>query len=237
LNDLDENALQVAERLGFADALDFSAKLPNWTGSDQARTRCFRFVDPYQRTRSESVSGPVHVLQINVDSHLARQRRFFAYFWGSHPVIDTIVEGLCQARVPGDVYIEQPSMKTREFIAEAGLNLLDQPPPLATMLSRAALVVHHSGIGTAQACAQVGVPQLVVPMYLEHELTGLALLRAGVAAALVPPFTASDVAYGIQRVLDEPSYSASAIRLSEELAQAGPYRFIDEVLETIETML
>jgi hypothetical protein len=59
--------------------------------------------------------------------------------------------------------------------------------PLHEALAQQALVIHHGGLTTAIACLLTGIPQLVLPRYLEQQLTAIALQRLGVAQMLVTP--------------------------------------------------
>jgi len=45
-------------------------------------------------------------------------------------------------------------------------------------------VLHHGGAGVTQAALAVGRPQVILPQYLEQELTGQALERLGVGRRL-----------------------------------------------------
>jgi UDP:flavonoid glycosyltransferase YjiC (YdhE family) len=58
--------------------------------------------------------------------------------------------------------------------------------PLSRVLPRAAALVHHGGIGTLSQALAAGVPQLVVPLFLDHPDNCRRLARLGVSATIRP---------------------------------------------------
>jgi rhamnosyltransferase subunit B len=58
--------------------------------------------------------------------------------------------------------------------------------PHSVLLPRAAAVVHHGGIGTAFQALAAGIPQLIVPIFLDQPDNGHRLTRLGVARTIRP---------------------------------------------------
>jgi rhamnosyltransferase subunit B len=56
--------------------------------------------------------------------------------------------------------------------------------PHGRLLPRAAALVHHGGIGTAFQALAAGIPQLIVPIFLDQPDNGLRFSRLGVAATV-----------------------------------------------------
>ncbi|HTU93488.1 MAG TPA: glycosyltransferase [Gemmataceae bacterium] len=56
--------------------------------------------------------------------------------------------------------------------------------PHSLLLPRAAALVHHGGIGTALQALAAGIPQLIVPVFLDQPDNGRRLARLGVAATV-----------------------------------------------------
>ncbi len=59
--------------------------------------------------------------------------------------------------------------------------------PLSEVLGGKSLAIHHGGLTTAITCLLAGIPQLVLPMYLEQHLNAIALSQLGVATMLTKP--------------------------------------------------
>jgi len=51
---------------------------------------------------------------------------------------------------------------------------------LSEVLTGKSLAIHHGSSTTSIACLLAGIPQLIFPQYLEHQLNGMALLQLGV---------------------------------------------------------
>jgi hypothetical protein len=59
--------------------------------------------------------------------------------------------------------------------------------PLITALARKSLAIHHGSSTTAITCLLAGIPQLVLPRQLEHQLNALALSQIKVAKLINNP--------------------------------------------------
>ncbi|MBW4521991.1 MAG: hypothetical protein KME16_20105 [Scytolyngbya sp. HA4215-MV1] len=59
--------------------------------------------------------------------------------------------------------------------------------PLHEALSDKSLAIHHGGLTTTIGCLLMGIPQLILPRYLEQQLTAFALLRLGVIQTISNP--------------------------------------------------
>lgn len=59
--------------------------------------------------------------------------------------------------------------------------------PLIEVLAGKSLAIHHGGLTTAITCLLAGIPQLILPIYLEQYLNAIALSQLGVAAMIAKP--------------------------------------------------
>lgn len=59
--------------------------------------------------------------------------------------------------------------------------------PLQEALVDKSIAIHHGGLTTTIACLLAGIPQLILPRYIEQQLNGNALLRFNVAQVLINP--------------------------------------------------
>ena len=90
--------------------------------------------------------------------------------------------------------------------------------PLHALVEGAAAVVHHGGFGTFGTTVLAGVPQLVVPEHFDEPPLARRLAATG-AGLTEPAATASgsELAAGVDRLLDEPAFAGAARDLREEL--------------------
>lgn len=59
--------------------------------------------------------------------------------------------------------------------------------PMQEALRDKGLAIHHGGLTTSIACLLAGIPQLVLPRYIEQQLTTIGLQQLGVTQTLVNP--------------------------------------------------
>jgi hypothetical protein len=59
--------------------------------------------------------------------------------------------------------------------------------PLHEVLVNNSLAIHHGGLTTTIGCLLAGVPQLLLPRYLEQQLNAFSLLQLGVAQTVTSP--------------------------------------------------
>ncbi|MCA1629157.1 MAG: glycosyltransferase [Acidobacteria bacterium] len=83
--------------------------------------------------------------------------------------------------------------------------------PFGEVLPRAAVVVHHGGVGSTGQALRAGRPQLVVPFSHDQFDNGARVARRGAARMLPrPKYNATTAARELRRLLDDPSYAARA---------------------------
>jgi UDP:flavonoid glycosyltransferase YjiC (YdhE family) len=93
--------------------------------------------------------------------------------------------------------------------------------PLSRVLSRAAGLVHHGGIGTGALALAAGLPQLVVPSVIDQPDNAARLERLGVAMTLRPrEYRGPRVADALRRLLDS-SQVRSRCRATAEKFRSG----------------
>ena len=77
--------------------------------------------------------------------------------------------------------------------------------PIGAILSNAAVIVHHGGIGTAALALRSGVPQLMIPRVFAQPFTAEWFRRQGLCAVLEPQgYTIQGGAAALRSLLDRP---------------------------------
>ncbi|MCA1616582.1 MAG: hypothetical protein LC800_21310 [Acidobacteria bacterium] len=83
--------------------------------------------------------------------------------------------------------------------------------PFGAVLPRAAVVVHHGGVGTTGQSLRAGRPQLVVPFSHDQFDNGARAARLGAARTLPrPKYNATSAARELKLLLNEPGYATRA---------------------------
>ena len=89
--------------------------------------------------------------------------------------------------------------------------------PLITALAGKSLAIHHGSSTTAITCLLAGIPQILLPRHLEHQLNALALSGLGVAKIINNPTWETILATQAQANL----LAESALLQAEKLAQCN----------------
>ena len=235
---LTDQAMNVARRFSFADRVP--ANLVQLTAATHSLVRVYPHFDPYLGHRKTPVCGPPDPMTQRFNQFVDNQsigglpKRFYAYLSGRHPQIEMIVDALIESGFDGDVHLAEGPPECSEKLNQSGLTTLGQLADWGSVFERASIVIHHAGLGSVQACAAAGMPQLTIPASLEQEINSLRVLRLGIGAAVVPPMSGEAIKIGIDRVLRDKRYADAANRVSQQIARGGPYRFVEQVIESVE---
>ena len=98
--------------------------------------------------------------------------------------------------------------------------LIAEYAPHAALFPRAAVVVHHGGIGTTAAALRAGRPMLVVPHAHDQPDNAYRASRLGVARVLdARRYRADRAAAHLKALLSDPSYRTSAAGVAARLAR------------------
>jgi UDP:flavonoid glycosyltransferase YjiC (YdhE family) len=91
--------------------------------------------------------------------------------------------------------------------------------PHSLLFPRAAVVIHHGGIGTLAQGLASGRPALIVPFFADQVDNADRALRLGVARVLRPAaYRAAAAARQLRALRDQPGFAAAAIAVRQRLA-------------------
>lgn len=93
--------------------------------------------------------------------------------------------------------------------------------PQAEVLARASAVVHHGGSGSTIGTLAAGLPMVVVPLFADQPYNAVRVEATGAGLVVKPP-DGKGIAAAVTRVLEEPSFRASAAELAAEMAAHRP---------------
>jgi rhamnosyltransferase subunit B len=95
--------------------------------------------------------------------------------------------------------------------------------PFSLLLPRAAVMVHHGGIGTVAQCFAAGIPQLVVHMSLDQPDNAARVKRLGVGLSIgIGRLTAERLLPLLKCCLDDATIKEKAIQRAQHLQQRQP---------------
>ena len=92
--------------------------------------------------------------------------------------------------------------------------------PFSQLFPRAAVIVHHGGIGTTGLAMRCGRPMLVMPCAWDQPDNAERAARLGIARTISRPhYTAPRVVAELRHLLDDPTYTHRASELAEQVKQ------------------
>ncbi|MEO5733219.1 MAG: glycosyltransferase [Rubrivivax sp.] len=104
--------------------------------------------------------------------------------------------------------------------------------PFSWMFSRAALVVHHGGIGTLSQALAAGVPQLIRPMAYDQFDNAQRACRLGVARELLPAdYRLPALTHRLSAMLGDAAVRDRCAALAARLAQGDALATVSDALE------
>ena len=189
--------------------------------------------DPYGKARSEAPLWPFNVPDIpEVQESLQRQGpAVFCYMQHDHPALNVLLDAVSILDCGSAIYVG--GADPVRVAGKCGPNVLiyRSPADFRSVLPQTSLLIHHGGLGTAYAGLMAGVPQIVLPVNLEHSITarGLDEFKTAVRVETTPPPLAQALRGLIEATLRDSARKEAAIRAARELRA----RRNDQSLEVI----
>jgi UDP:flavonoid glycosyltransferase YjiC (YdhE family) len=185
--------------------------------------------DPYARGRSARPVWPFNVPDPVTRPEGGEARNaVFCYLPNSHPALKTVLTALSMLQESSEVYIRDANPHAIARQCSSRIAVRTVPADFSTALPESRLLLHHAGLGTAYAGLAAGVPQLLLPVQLEHQITARGIQRFGASRQFDSPVSADTLKDAIAEMLYDPKYSSCALAAKREL---NSRRTIDPVAE------
>ena len=136
--------------------------------------------------------------------------RIFAYLLGTASTCTTILRGLAQSGLTGQVFVRHSTPEQRRVVASSSIAWLEKPASIQEALERARVAVHHGSMLLTEEALTVGRAQVIAPIYLEHLLTARTLVSHGLATVIRPAASSADVVSLIRQAAREGAPRALA---------------------------
>jgi UDP:flavonoid glycosyltransferase YjiC (YdhE family) len=95
--------------------------------------------------------------------------------------------------------------------------------PLSELAPTCTAMIHHGGAGTTMNALVAGLPQLVLPHDLEHDMNASGVERRGIGLTTTPEQAdAATVGHLLQRILEEPGFRQAAAEVRKEIVAQPP---------------
>jgi MGT family glycosyltransferase len=150
---------------------------------------------------------------------------------GQAPAMHRILEALDGLPVRGLVTLG-PSLNKNEFRAPANA-VLETFAPHSAVLPHAAAIVSQCGLGTLSKALRAGVPLLCMPLVGDQSDNAARIVFHGAGLRLSPDATVSEIRAALSRVLQEPRFRESALRLRNSMFGAKAEATAADELELV----
>src|SRR5262249_32038570 len=106
--------------------------------------------------------------------------------------------------------------------------------PFSELFPRAAIIVHHGGIGTTGLAMRAGRPMLIMPSAWDQPDHAERVTRLGIARTISRNrYTPDRVAAELREFLDNPAYSQRAAEIGEQVRNEDGVQAACEALEAL----
>jgi MGT family glycosyltransferase len=158
-----------------------------------------------------------------------------------------VVVGLSTTHQAHDALLERivvalATLPVRALVTTGGATLPSTPPANvhvarfvhhAWVLPGAAAVVTHAGLGTVHAALAHGLPLVCLPIGRDQPDNAARVAWHGAGLRLSPKSSPGAIRAGVERVLGDPAFAASARRLAVAFADEGPAERAPSALEAV----
>jgi UDP:flavonoid glycosyltransferase YjiC (YdhE family) len=189
--------------------------------------------DPYKAFRQTAPLWPFNIPAI--PSGPPREQRsgppIFCYFQAGHPALDPLLSVLSARAERSEIYVQGVTPQALANRCRPVVGIYTKPADFARVLPQSSLLVHHGGLGTAYAGLMAGIPQVVLPLNLEHLITssGLVEFGSGVAQSVKGALSQAQVADLVRRGLTDKGLAANALRAARKLHDRQDPRSVEQV--------
>jgi UDP:flavonoid glycosyltransferase YjiC (YdhE family) len=106
--------------------------------------------------------------------------------------------------------------------------------PFSELFPRAAVIVHHGGIGTTGLAMRAGRPMLVMPSAWDQPDHAERVSRLGLGRAIARKhYIPERVAAELRQLLDNPAYSERALEIGDNVRSEDGVKTACEALEGV----
>ena len=193
--------------------------------------------DPYARARLEPQTWPFNVPRMPQDLPGEREIAVFCYLPNAHPSLNQILGAVRSLDLRSELYISgaDPHAISRQSSTKTRIHT--KPADLSAVLPQTRLLVHPGGLGTTFSGLVAGVPQLLVPLALEQQVTAHGLGRFGCSRRLEHRADAAVIKSGLEQMLADQNLLVAASRAKQQIEARRVPDPIADIVATCEALV
>ena len=171
-------------------------------------------LDPYGPIRNEQVLGSYHEGLKPLGAPKAPE--IFLYLSEAVQNLEPVLQLATQNGLGLSAYLGSDKSSVSQLLKIRGATVYENPPDLSDILKRASIVVSHGGTGLATAALICGRPQILLPRYVESEITAQRIQAMG-AGIVVEEDWDKKLVQEIKSMIAEPSYADCAHKIATKI--------------------
>jgi UDP:flavonoid glycosyltransferase YjiC (YdhE family) len=196
----------------------------------------FAELDQYGPRAGERYIGPMADPRQgrSIDWPTGSQRRVFAYLRPDVPDFAIILEGLAAGETGVIAYVPGIARDTLIRLGNPRCVLCTEPVQFSTVFQAADACLSYASAGTVTMALLYGVPQLMVPVHIESQLTAQRVALQGMGRVLQKPKSSNDVVLSLHQLLDSTDTRLRAREFAERHRAWSAAAAIGVVVDAIE---
>jgi UDP:flavonoid glycosyltransferase YjiC (YdhE family) len=187
----------------------------------------FPELDVFRDTRTDPVVGPIDAALSPLAP--APEPHIFAYLGQEFPRTRDILHMVAKSGIPAEAHIRGAGPKYLSEFDDKAITFYRQPQPIADMLQRCSVVIHHCGNGLMTNAAAAGRAQLLAPQHIGMQAHARVLERLGVGRSIHENLEAERSIAMIQNAATGATVTDRAQALAAEIEAAGPWQPIEHI--------
>jgi UDP:flavonoid glycosyltransferase YjiC (YdhE family) len=169
-----------------------------------------------------------------IDWPAGSERRIFAYLRPQVPELPMLLQGLAAADAGVVAYVPGMPSDLLAHFSTPRCVFSPEPVQFAPLFRDADVCLSYAPSGTVTASLLYGVPQLMLPVHLESQLTAQRVASQGLGRILPTPKSANQVTQHLQEFLDARDIRLRSRGFSERHRHCSPAAAAEVIVEAIE---
>ena len=149
-------------------------KLADLFYADKTFTTFFPQIDRYFTLREEQSIGPLFIPSFFIEKEPDKDL-FFYLKRANGPKVLGLINAMRDANLTGEGYLSHVSEKLAKTLSTKKFIISAYKQDIVSALTNKKFVIHHGGVGLAQAAMAIGIPQVILLTHAENHMNGGAL--------------------------------------------------------------
>ena len=243
----DSSRLREADVLATVNRLRRDMGLPDFGSAselfrgDRTFAATFEQLDPYRGLRADLTLQPFNIPPLPAGPPVAQRTgpHVFCYFDADYPGINPVLTALNNLPRPSQIFVRNLNSRevARHCAPQVGVH--QGQADFRALLPQTRLLVHHAGLGTTSAGLLAGVPQLLLPRFLEQDLTmgALAPFNCSVGLRIAAEGDTDYLRKLIEQILNNRAMQDNAFGIAAKMQSEREISSEQQVIEACRSLL